>query len=260
MSVGLIFSMFFTLLVVPVLYVIVKSRTIKPAASIPAMILCCTLFGAGQVSAEPLKLSLPQAVDMARKQNTSLKISRAKVLETRERIVSTKSKYFPLLSNETSYVGLTNRQLIEIPAGSMGTVPGLGPFPSQNTPIHQGSDTALVTTTKLTQPITQLFKIDEANEIAKADHRISESDERKNKLEITLSVHQLYYGLLIAQKQKDAAEAELNAAQEELRESEDAVRSGNKLDVVETGSGCNFSKAGNFCLRRKIRFPIRHQS
>jgi outer membrane protein TolC len=235
-AVGLICSMFFTLLVVPVLYVIVKSRTAKSNAPILAILIGCTLFGAGQVSAEPLKLSLPEAVDMALTKNTSLKISRAKVLENQERIVSTKSKYFPLLSNETSYTGLTNHRIVDIPAGSLGTVPGLGPFPTQNTTINQGSDTALVTTTKLTQPLTQLFKINEANEIAKADHKISESDERKNELEIIFGVHQLYYGLLIAQKQKDAEQAALNAAQEGLSESEDAVKSGNVIDVVEIGS------------------------
>ncbi len=252
-AVGLICSMFFTLLVVPVVYVIAKSRTAKSNVQILTIIVCCTVFGAGQVSAEPLKLSLPEAVDLALKQNTTVKISGAKVLETRERIVSTKSKYFPLLSNETSYVGLTNRQIIDIPAGSLGTVPGLGPFPSQSTPINQGRDTILVTTTKLTQPLTQLYKIDEANEIAKADHRISESDERKTRLEITLSVHQFYYGLLIAQKQKDAAQAELNAAQEELRESEDAVRSGNKLDVVETGSRVQFLQSKQLLLAAEIQ-------
>jgi multidrug efflux pump subunit AcrB/outer membrane protein TolC len=236
MAIGLICSMFFTLLVVPVLYVIVKSRRTRSYAHILTIIVCCTLFGAGQVSAEPLKLSLPEAVDLALKQNTTLKISRAKVLENQERIVSTKAKYFPLLSNETSYVDLSSRQIINIPAGSMGTVPGLGPFPSHNTPINQGSDTILLTTTKLTQPLTQLFKIDEANEIAKADHRISESDERKTEQEIIFGVHQLYYELLIAQKQKDAARAVLDAAQEGLRESEDAVRTGNVLDVATTGS------------------------
>jgi len=251
-AVGLICSMFFTLLVVPVVYVIVKSRTARSTAQILAIIACCTFFGVGQVSAEPLKLSLPEAVDLALKQNTTLKISRAKVLEKEEHIVSTKSKYFPLLSNETSYVALTNRQLIDIPAGSLGAIPGLGPFPSQNTSISQGKDTFLLTTTKLTQPLTQLFKIDEANEIAKADHRISESDERKAELEIILSVHQFYYGLLVAQKQKDAAEAELNAAQEGLRENEDAVRAGNVLDVVETGSRVKLLQSRQDLLRAEI--------
>ncbi|NJL59163.1 MAG: TolC family protein [Desulfobacteraceae bacterium] len=51
-----------------------------------------------------------------------------------------------------------------------------------------------------------------------------------------MGVHQLYYGLLIAEKQKDAAMAALNAAQEVLHESEDAVRSGNVLDNAAIGS------------------------
>ena len=236
MSFGLIFSMCFTLLVIPVLFTVVKSRTAKSAAPILPIIVCCVLFGAGQVSAETLRLSLPEAIDLALKQNTALKISRAKVLENQERIVSAKAKYFPQLSNETSYVGLSDRQLMNIPAGSLGNVPGLGPFPTQDTHINQGSNTLLLTTTKLTQPLTQLFKIDEANQIAKDDRKISESDKRKTELEIIFGVHQLYYGLLIAQKQRDAAQAALNAAQEGLRDSEDAVRSGNVLDVVETGS------------------------
>jgi outer membrane protein TolC len=200
------------------------------------IILCFTFLGAGQASAEPLRLSLPEAVDLALEQNTALKISRAKILENQQRMVSTKANYFPQLSNETTYVGLSSHQLINIPAGSLGTVPGLGPFPSQDTPINQGSDSILMSTTKLTQPLTQLFKINEANEIAKADHKISSSDERKTRREIVFGVQQLYYGLLIAQKQKDAAQAALDAAQEEVRESEDAVRSGNVLEVVEIGS------------------------
>ncbi len=236
MAIGLICSMFFTLLVVPVLYVIVKSRRTTSYAQIVTTIVCCTLFAAGQASAEPLKLSLPEAVDLALKQNTALKISRAKVQENNERTVSTRANYFPHLSNETSYGSLSNSQVIKIPAGSLGTVPGLGPFPAQDTPIKQGSGSVLVTTTKLTQPLTQLFKINEANEIAKADRKIAQSDERKTEQEIIFGVHQLYYGLLIAQKQKDAAQAALNAAQEGLNESKDAVRAGNALDVVETGN------------------------
>ena len=52
MSFGLIFSMCFTLLVIPVLFTVVKSRTAKSAAPILPIIVCCVLFGAGQVSAE----------------------------------------------------------------------------------------------------------------------------------------------------------------------------------------------------------------
>lgn len=61
-AIGLIFSMFFTLLVVPVLFVMVKSRTHKPATAVlAATIVTLTLLsGASQASAETINLTLPK--------------------------------------------------------------------------------------------------------------------------------------------------------------------------------------------------------
>ena len=236
-AVGLVCSMFFTLLVVPVLYVLVRSRSRKSGSQgIAVVAILLVLFGVGQASAEQLKLTLPTAIDLARRQNRPLKISKEKIEEKRQRIVSARSKYFPQLSNETSYMGLSDKQLVTVPAGSLGTVPGLGPFPTQDMKINQGSSMLFVSNTTLTQPLTQLFKINEGHEVAKADRAIAESEAQKTEDEIVFTVHQLYYGLLVAQKQKEAAKASLTAAQEGLRESEDAVKAGNALDVAFTQS------------------------
>ena len=235
-AVGLICSMFFTLLVVPVLYVLVKSRTGKPGTQGIAVVAILLLFGVGQASAEQYKLTLPAAVELARRQNSTLKISRQKIEENRQRIASARSKYFPQLSNESSYMGLSDKQLVTIPAGSLGTVPGLGPFPGRDTSIDQGSTMMFISSTTLSQPVTQLFKVHEGHGVAKAEGAIAEAGARKSEDDIIFSIHQLYYGLLIAQKQKVAAQALLSAAQEGLRESEDAVRAGNLLQAEVTGS------------------------
>ncbi len=252
-AIGLICSMFFTLLVVPVLYVIVKSKTGKSGATIIRLTAIALLIGAGDASAEQLKLTLPAAIDRARQQNISLKISREKIQENQQRVVSAKSHYFPRLSNETTYLGLSDKQLVTIPAGSLGTIPGLGPFPTQNTSISQGSDAILLSTTTLSQPLTQLFKIHEGHKIAEADHAIAEWDARKTEYEIIFAVHQLYYGLLIAQKQKEAAGAAVTAAQEGVRESEDAVRAGNLLDVAATGSRVQLLQGRQALLAAEIQ-------
>lgn len=234
-AVGLLCSMFFTLLVVPVLYVLVKSRTGTSAVRCSLAALCL-LMAAGEASAEPIKLTLPQAVDLARNRNRALKISRHKIEESRQRIVSAQSRYYPHVTNETTYLGVSDRELVTIPAGSLGIVPGLGPFPTRDTSIHQGSDSLLLSTTTLTQPVTQLFKIYEAHKIAETDRAIAQWEARKTEDEIIFGVHRLYYGLLIARKQKEAAQAAVEAATEGLRESEDAVRTGVLLDVSATES------------------------
>src|SRR5579884_127715 len=95
-AVGLVLSMFFTPLVIPVLYVIVKSRTANQgagasasvSAAAAALTALCLVMAPGHASAEQVNLSLPEAVDLARKQNTSLKISRAKVLEALQGIAT----------------------------------------------------------------------------------------------------------------------------------------------------------------------------
>jgi len=234
-AVGLICSMFFTLLVVPVLYVIVKSRTGRSGAAAGAMAAVCIMAAAGQAWGGQMNITLPHAIELARSRNSALKISREKIKESAQRIVSARSRYFPRLSNETSFVGVSDKELVTVPAGSLGVVPGLGPFPTQDTSINQGSNSLLLSNTTLSQPLTQLFKIHDAHQIARTDRSIAESEARKTENEIIFGVHQLYFGLLVTRKQEEAARAAVSAAREALRESEDAVRAGSALEVTATG-------------------------
>lgn len=234
---GLVFSMFFTLLIIPVLFVVVKSRSLKRGAVV-AMIMACALLAGGQeASAAPVvhSLMLQQAVELALQQNSALKIGREKVSETEGKIVSARSQYFPQLYNDTKYMALSDRQQINIPTGTLGNVSGT-PFPDQDIKISQSSSTVLYSETTLAQPTTQLLKIHEANKIALADRGIAEAELSESKNETVLSVYQLYFSLLIATKDKEAAEASLSAAEENLREAEVGVRAGNILDVAITGA------------------------
>jgi multidrug efflux pump subunit AcrB/outer membrane protein TolC len=245
---GLIFSMFFTLLVVPVIFVAVKSRSlkdkddsIKPGTAVTVAIMACVLFAGGkEASAEPVKhsLTLSQAVELALKQNSVLKIGRAKVTESDQKIVSARAQYFPLLSNNTKYMALSDKQLVSIPAGSLGNVGG-GAFPSNDVKLSQSRTSVLYSETTLAQPTTQLLRIHEANQIARADRGIAEAELTRSANETVLAVHQLYYSLLVACKERDAAQASLTAAQENLREAEEAVKAGNLLDVAATSAKAN---------------------
>ncbi len=234
-AVGLIFSMCFTLLVIPVLYVVVRSRITKaPAAAL--MIVLAFFLGSGQALAETRQLTLDDAVALAVAQNSSLKIAGSKVREKSEKRNTVRSDYFPHLRNESNYFHLTNNQLINIPAGSLGTVPGLGPFPVQDTSINQGKDTALIANTTLTQPLTQLPKIYQAEKIAQADHQIAAAELEKARTDVVFATHQLFYGLVVTRKLKDAASAAVSAGEQALKEAKDSVAAGNQLEVAAIGS------------------------
>jgi outer membrane protein TolC/preprotein translocase subunit SecF len=242
-AVGLISSMFFTLIVVPVLYVLVKSRVSRPAApAVAGILLVLTLCGV-PVHAAPRTITLSEAIDLARKQNPSLKIARAQVRENQQKTVTARADYFPQLSNETSLMRLSDRELVTVPAGALGTVPGLGPFPIQSITFDQGSNTILLANTTLSQPLTQLFKIKEGVRVAAANQRITEAELKKAEDDVVLGVHQLYFGLLTASRQVGALEAQIVAAQEALREAEEAVRAGNALEVTAIGARASLLKS-----------------
>jgi multidrug efflux pump subunit AcrB/outer membrane protein TolC len=235
-AIGLIFSMFFTLLVVPILFVLVQSRLRKPAAPAAIMLALALLFVPSQAGAATRKLTLPEAVDLALKQNSGLRIVRAQVRENGQKVVSARADYFPQLSNDANLWKLADQQLITVPAGGLGVIPGLGAFPTQTTSFRQGSDFLFFTNTTLGQPLTQVLKIREATRVATADRRISEAGLRKAESEVTLGVNQLYCGLLAARAQAKALEAEIAARTEALRESREAVTAGNSLEVAVIGA------------------------
>jgi len=242
-AVGLISSMFFTLIVVPVLYVLVKSHTSRPPAPAVVGILFVLVLCGIPAHAAPRKITLPEAIDLALRQNTSLKIARAHVRENQQKTVTARADYFPQLSNETNLMELSDRELVTVPAGALGTVPGLGPFPLQNVTFDQGSNTILLANTTLSQPLTQLFKIKEGVRVAAANQRITEAELKKAEDDLVLGVHQIYFGLLAASKQLGALEAQIVAARETLREAENAVQGGNALEVTVIGARASLLKS-----------------
>jgi outer membrane protein TolC len=251
-AVGLIFSMFFTLLVVPVLFVIVKSRINKvPAAA--AILALAFLLGSGQALAETRTLTLDEAVTLAVAQNSSVKIAGAKVREGREKRKSVRSDYFPHLKNESNAFNISKLQNITIPAGSLGTVPGTGAFPPQDVTIDQGSGSAVVTNTTLEQPLTQLLKIYRADKIAHADQQIAAAEWGKTKTDVVYDTHRLFYGLVIARKQQDAASAAVAAGEQALREAKDSVAAGNQLEVAAISSNAVLLQNRYSLLAAKIQ-------
>jgi outer membrane protein TolC len=184
-----------------------------------------------QYGAEVRHLTLMEAVHLAISQNRPLKIARLKVTENEQKKAGQLSAYFPSLTNQSNIQQITDLQNISIPAGAFG-IAGGSDVPSQNRILPQGNKTFYTSGTQLSQPLTQLIRARYANRMAAADVAISRDDLKKAENEVALQVHSLYYGILIAKLQKQAADQQTRYADESLRESEDDVRNGNALLVT----------------------------
>jgi outer membrane protein TolC len=100
----------------------------------------------------------------------------------------------------------------------------------------------------ITQPLTQLIHIRQQNRIAEAEVAISRDDVKKAENEVAVQVHTLYYGILVTQLQKKAAEQQTEYSNENLRESEEDVRKGSALNLVAIGSRADLLAGEAICV------------
>ena len=61
------------------------------------------------------------------------------MVENERKVDAARADYFPVLSNSTKALYVSETQLVDIPAGSLGSVGG-SPFPDKSVGIGQGSD------------------------------------------------------------------------------------------------------------------------
>jgi S1-C subfamily serine protease len=188
-------------------------------------------LAASEDGAELRRLTLTEGVHLAISQNRGLKIARLKVTESEQKKAGERSAYFPSITNQSNALHVTDPQNIGIPAGSLGTAAG-SLVPAQNVVLPQGQKTFFSSGTMISQPLTQLIRIHQANRRSGADITVSKDDLKNSENQIALQVHNLYFGILIARLQKQAAEQQRAYATENLRESEDDVRNGSALRVA----------------------------
>ncbi len=187
------------------------------------------------LAADPVALTLPEAVKLALAQNRTIKIARLKVVEKEQKKAGAKADYFPRLKNESSFVHVTSVPSIEIPSGAFGVIQNTA-VPTHDILIGQGGLTAETVGTSLTQPLTPLIRIREQNRVTASEAAASREEVRTLENQIAVKVHEAYYGILIAKLQKQAAEQDRAYATTRLSEAKEGVRDGNalNLDVLDS--------------------------
>jgi len=188
------------------------------------------LISHASFAGETRRLTLAEAVRLVVEQNLTLKIARLKVKENEYKKDADRPDYFPTITTQSSAVHISELQTLTTPQGAFGVVSGV-PVPAQNTNLPPGKQTLYSSGTMIAQPLTQLLRIHQENRAAAAAIASSRDELRRGENEVALQVHTLYYGILVAQMQKKAAEQETAFASETLRENENDVQGGSALAV-----------------------------
>ena len=178
-----------------------------------------------------MQLTLEQAINLALKQNHSVRLRSLSVEQMQSKKDEARSNYLPQFKASGSVLHITELEGVEIPAGAFGSYVSTGPVPAKSLLIDQGSDTGYVGGVGLEQPLTQLFRIHHANVAAQQDVLIAETQLDQTRDAIALQVRQLYYNILINQQKLKASQDQLAAAQIKDEESRSDVARGNALEI-----------------------------
>jgi outer membrane protein TolC len=183
----------------------------------------------------PRHITLQEAVQLALQHNHDIRIAGYTVEEKQHAKEVAKSSYFPSIRNDSSFVHLTDTQLIEIRAGELGVAGGTS-IPPVNSIINQGGLSLTTSGTQLTQPLTNLLKIKPANDMAQAELKGSRQKAQLTGTDVALQVHQVYYQILIAQAHRSATDARIKASQELQSERIQQVKLGSTLqqDLIDS--------------------------
>lgn len=200
-------------------------------------VIAALLFLSSRAWTEPVPLlTLNEALQQASGRNLQVLVS-AKEVERQESIWDANAATrLPKVAVESRYIRLLNPISFNIAPGSLGTFAATGPIPSQEIAISnvKGSQTTVQLT--VTQPLTQLHKINlglEAQEQAIED---AAQKNRGDNISLAVQVQNVYLGLVDTQNALVAARDTLEFTQEMERVTkeylkEKSVLKGDLLDV-----------------------------
>jgi outer membrane protein TolC len=264
LAMGLIASMVFTLIVVPVLYVLVERRHHRkrqvPAATAPLWneeeeeenlpvftsahriakavpviaIALGIVLSASSASAQqaPGRLTLDNAVALALENNSGVRVARSRADESMYRTQQASRSMLPTISATFQTTQSTGNQRIAFERGSLGSYDGQ-PIPNEDVAIEQGGTSSRYGTLTVAQPLTSLLKIRAARDVALADQRTAAAEARKAELDVRLAVERVYYGLLVARHRQRAAALRVDVTEDALRHRVRSVANGTQLPVAE---------------------------
>jgi outer membrane protein TolC len=213
----------------------------------------CTQVAGQQSSPTPMRLTLDEAISLALKQNHSVRLHSLSVEQMQSKKDEARSNYLPQIKTSGSVLHVTELEGILIPAGAFGSYSSTGPVPSKALFIDQGSATAYIGGVGLEQPLTQLFRIHQANTAAKEDVLVAKTQLDETQDAVALQVRQLYYNILINQEKLEASQDQLAAAQVKDEESRSGVAQGNALEISVLQSRANILQAQQESLTLRLQ-------
>ena len=193
----------------------------------------------GSSASGVVRLTLDDAIAMALKNGYSTRIANARLSSAEAREHGASADLMPQLSVTGNHLRSSGRTTIVVPRGALGNESSGGPLPAADRRFDQGAAALTYTQLSLTQPVTQLWKIRQAQQLASAQTSSAESERARSVADAKLMVERLYASALIAQARERAAEAAIEVKRRQSTDVQQAITAG--IDVNARGLGAQAS-------------------
>lgn len=168
-------------------------------------------------------LTLEQAVSTALASNRRVAAAQLEVAQAKERLAKAKTSRMPTLEAEGLVSQLVTSADFEFEKGAFGTYPGVGPIPAEPTKVSAERGLTTAVDLRISQPLTQLYKIDLGVKSRALAVEAAGEDARATRRDVVGAVRAAYYGALRAKASLAAAEEAERLAIEVERVASEAV-------------------------------------
>ena len=221
----------------------------NPAATTALMLLALglgTLIPARRVAAQltpvptpaagTMRLTLDDAVTLAMKQGYVTRLASARLASAEAHEHGAAASLLPQLSVTGNHLRSSGRTSIVVPRGALGDESSGSPLPAADRRFDQGAATLTYMQIAITQPVTQLWRIRQAQQLASAQRMGAAAERARDEADVRLAIERLYASVLIARAHAHAAEAAVRATRRRSMDVAQAVASGIEVPVRGLGA------------------------
>ncbi len=152
-------------------------------------------------------LTLEEAVLLARSHNRDLKQAEVEIHKQKEAFSEAKTQLYPRFDAYVLASELLTPLDFTIRSGTFGTFPATGPVPAKDSVIHTPARPVAITSVTVTQPLTQLFRINLSIKEQKLAADLSKQSYFEREHELVNEVRRAYYAILQSQSELESQHA-----------------------------------------------------
>ena len=162
-------------------------------------------------------LTLDQAIELALSHNRELKQAGLEIHRQQEAFSEARTQLYPRF--DTYFLGseLLTPLDFTIKSGTLGTFPATGPIPAKDSVIHTPARPVAIASVTVTQPLTQLLRIDLSISQQRLATELSQQSYLEHQQVLVNEVRHAYYAILQSQSEVESQRA-LLAYLEELQQ------------------------------------------